>query len=267
MVRRILLSSLFVLAAVGCEQKEDHPGAAVITCEGGKCVSPGPGGGGGGKDGGGDAGSDASVDAPEGVTVTGSVVELTSDDFSTAQPYAASATIQLEGANGIPVEGPYTGTTFSVSNVAFGQGVWATVTPQASIILPTIQPTDTTVSPVELAVVPAATIDLIYNLLSVPTERTPKAAHVVIRFVDGKTGVPVSGVSVTHKTDVVAYDTGGSWSDTASGTGVEGTAVIANVASVAVPNKQSFDYVAPGASGGVFLLVAQDSVTIATVPL
>ncbi|MBK7582325.1 MAG: hypothetical protein IPI67_19230 [Myxococcales bacterium] len=250
-----------------CSKNADHPESVSVQCDGGKCVGPGPGGGGGAKgDGGLEAGSnDATVDAPTGVDVTGSVVLLTGDDFLTAVPFAEQASVGFEGADGAPVEGSYSGASFVVAGVAEGQGVWATVTPNNLATLPTLQPTDTTQPPLELAVVPATTIDTIYGFLSVPEQRVKGAAHVVLRFVDAKTGVPVTGVTVTHKGEIVTYDTGGSWSDTAPGTGVGGYAVVVNVTSAKLPNKQNFQFNAGTSSGGVYVLLQPDSVTLADV--
>ena len=264
MARFVALAALLCLGSSACSPKDDRPANAHITCDSGKCIDPGPGGG-GGAEGGVEAGAEASGDAPTGVSVSGSVVLLTGDDFLTAVPYAEQASVRMEGAAGLPVEGAYNGATFSLDGVAEGQGIWATVTPKAAAVLPTLQPADTTASPLELALVPASTIDTIYSFLSVPVQREAGAAHVVLRFLNAKTGVPVTGVTVSHKGEAVAYDTGGSWSDTAPGTGVGGYAVVVNVTSAKAPNKQSFQFNAPSASAGVYLLVQPDSVTLADV--
>lgn len=265
---RSFLPLVLALLGLGCSAKRDRPDTIAQDCDGGSCIKPGNGGGGGGTsgDGGLDAASDAPGDAPAGVTVTGTVVELTGDDFFNAVPYSASATIEIDGATGIPVAGTYNGSTFKLDGVKDGPGVWATVTPsKVGAILPTLQPVDTSASPVELALVPAATLDTIYAFLSIPVQREVGAAHVVVRFLDAKTGVPVTGVTVTHGTDVVAYDTGGSWSDTAPGTGVAGYAVVVNVSTGKTPNQQSFKFKAATASAAVSLWVQPDSVTLADV--
>lgn len=268
MTRYAALASVLLLGGLSCSSKDSHPANAKLNCDGGKCIDPGPSGG-GGKDGGteGGGGDDAGADAPTGVSVSGTVVQLTGDDFATSIPFGEQATVTLEGAAGINVTGDYTGSTFSVSGVAEGQGIWATVAPKStsSAVLPTIQPTDTTSPPLELSVVPASTIDTIYTFISVPVQREPGMAHVVLRFLNAKSLFPVTGVTVTHKGEPVAYDTGGSWSDTAPGTGVNGYAVVANVTSAKVANKQIFQFSAPTASAGVYVLVAPDSVTIADV--
>lgn len=259
---------LLVSAGSACSPKNDRPETASQACDSGGCAKPGPGGGGGGTsgDGGLDAASDASGDAAAGVTVTGSIVELTGDDFFNAVPFTAAATVSLEGAAGLAVEGTYNGSVFTVEGAKDGPGVWATVTPsKVGVVLPTLQPVDTSASPLELAVVPATTLDTIYAFLSIPVQREVGAAHVVVRFLNAKTGVPVTGVTVAHGTDVVAYDTGGSWSDTAPGTGVAGYAVVVNVSTGKTPNQQSFKFKAPTASAGVSLWVQPDSVTLADV--
>jgi hypothetical protein len=264
MARFVALAVLLALSAVGCQKERDRPASANLECDGSKCIGPGPGGGGGGKDGGAEGGIDSATDAPS-VTVSGSVVLLTGDDFYTGAPFGETATVAFEGADGLPVQGNYDGSTFSVPGAAIGSSVWATVAPTSKAALPTIQPADTTASPLELAVVPGTTIDTIYTFLSTPVVRELGAAHVVIRFLNAKTGVPVTGVTVTHQNLSVAYDTGGSWSDTAPGTGVAGYAVVVNVPTAGSPSQKSFKFTAATAAGGVYLLTAPDSVTLADV--
>jgi len=266
MTRLAALAALLCLAQAGCAPKKDHPPPAANPCDGSSCVEPGPGGGGGAEGGVDAGGGDASADAPAGVSVSGSVVLLTGDDFATAAPFGESATVAFEAPGGLWVQGNYNGSSFALDGVVEGPGVWSIVTPKSSSgALPTLQPADTTKPPLELAVVPTTTIDTIYAFLSVPAQREPGAAHVVLRFLNAKTGFPVTGVTVSHQGEPVAYDTGGSWSDTAPGSGVAGYAVVANVASAKGPNKQSFKFTAPTASAGVYILVQPDSVTLADV--
>ena len=254
-----------VVAGLACSPKNDRPDNANLACDSGNCVKPGPGGGGGGSAGDAGVGSDVEIDALGGVSVTGSIVELTGDDFYNAIPFTGQATVGFEGAAGLPVEGAYSGSSFIVHGAAAGPGVWATVTPKPTGILPTIQPADTSAASLELVVVPATTIDTIYAFLSVPEQREIGAAHVVVRFLNAKTGVPIMGVTVSHGADIVSYDTGGSWSDTAPGSGAGGYAVIVNVSTAKTPNQQTFKFNAPTASAGISLLVQPDSVTLADV--
>ena len=193
------------------------------------------------------------------------IVELTSDDFFASVPFSTPSKVRFEGATGVSVEGDYDGTKFSVNGVLAGPVVWATVTPSTAVALPTVQPTDTTTgAALELAVVPGTTIDLIYSVITATTVRDLGRSHVVLRFIDAA-GTPLTGVSVAHGSDVVAYDTAGSWSDLATGTGPLGLAVVVNVNPGGAVTEQSFQFTHGADSAGVPLQLEPDSVTIADV--
>lgn len=256
---------LLVSAALGilsaCASKRDRPANADLSCDGGDCVPTKGGGGGGG------ASSDAAVDAAGEVTVTGTVKIVTQDDFVAVDPFTGSANVEMEDPNGLAVEGKYDGTKFSVDGVSAKSPVWATVTPSTKITaLSTVQLALTnTGKDIELVVVAPVVIETIYSLLTTPVEREVGAAHVVVRFVDPKTGVPIKGVTVSHDKEAVAYDEGGSWSDVAPGTGDLGLAVVVNLAPGTKPSKQKLLYKSGTLSGGVEVLVAPDAVTLAEV--
>jgi hypothetical protein len=263
--RSSALALVATLLVSGCGQKaQEHPPNANTDCDGGPgCAYIPPTTGGGGKDGGGV--TDAAGDAAGSVSVGGTIVELTSDDFFTATAFTTPSTVRFEGASGVPVETQYNGTSFSIDGVLADLGVWATVTPSTAIALPTVQPVDTTTGQsVELAVVPGATIDLIYAVLTAATTRQAGAAHVVVHFIDSN-GAGVQGVSVSHGSDIVAYDSGGSWSDLAQATGPAGFAVVVNVPTGSSAVKQSFTFTTATDSAGVELQLEPDSVTLANV--
>jgi hypothetical protein len=257
--------------ALGCSDHKNPK--SDLACGETGCLKGPPIGGGG--ESGSDAGlgdgsiGDATFDAAEGVTATGSVTQFQADDFASTIPFGDPATIRFEGASGVPVEGSYNGSTFNVSGALPSAATWATVIPATTnTALPTIEPVNTASKlPLELHVIPPSTIDLIYNFLSIPEARDPGHAHVVLHFVDKTTLDPVIGVTVTHAGEAVAYDSAGNWSDVEPGTGEAGYAVVVNVATTTVPAKQIFKYSSAVASGGVEILVAADSVTIAQVVL
>lgn len=261
----LLLAAACPVLAVGCGQEERaHPANANLNCDGGACVTPPPVGGGGssGSDGG---GSDATADGPGTTSVAGTVVELTGDDFVASIPFTTPSTVSFEGPTGVPVDGSYDGSTFSVTGALVGAAVWAKVTPSTAAAMPTVQVADTeSGQSLALAVIPGTTLDLVYALLSVPQTREAGRAHVVLRFIDS-TGAPVSGVSVAHGTDVVAYDSGGGWSDLALGSGPLGLAVVANVVTGSSSTKQLFQVTAASGTAGVELSLDPDSVTLADV--
>lgn len=233
----------------------DEPGCVVIP----------PGGGGGGKGGGsGDGG--VLPDGSAATSVSGSVIALTGDDFVTGTAYGDPATITAEGAAGSDISAKYDGQTFSLSGVLVGLGVWFDATPNGQVFLPTLQPVNTTIDqPVDLLIVQGSTFDLIYSVLSLPTQREIGRAHVMLRFVDATNGQPLAGVKVSHQTDVVAYDAAGSWSDLETGTGALGMAVIVNAQAQAFTAKQKVVFDTGKITGALDVAMRGDAATLADV--
>jgi hypothetical protein len=257
-----MLFSVAAALAPACGNQNAHPANTHIDCEAGGCNNPPPKGGGGGKDG----GSDAKPDSSGSVTVSGTVKLLASDDFATASEFTQPATVEMEGPDGLTVQGDYDGSTFKVEGVADTAVVWATVTPKVkTTALTTVQIASTDAGDIRLHVVAPAVIQSIYALLTTPADLVPGASHVVIRFVDKSTGAPVQGITVSHDSEVVAYDTGGGWSDVAAGTGPAGYAVVVNVAGGATPSTQKFTIKSGTINAAAELQIAPDAVTLADV--
>ncbi len=168
---------------------------------------------------------------------------------------------------GLPVEGAYDGSEYSVAGVKIDTVVWATVLPSPSDALPTAQPLNTVSGTgFDLVVVPGATFDQIYSVITAPTVRETGAAQIVLHFIDDQ-AVPLSGISVSHLGEIVAYDAAGTWSDINGATGDQGFAVIANVQAGTKPAKQTFTFSTSSGSAGVELWVEADTVTITDVVL
>lgn len=260
---RALFAALCGLSClVACQKEDEHP-ANLGSCESStNCGKPPiPIGGGGG-----DAGvTDSAVTDAPGSAISGSILVLTDDDFTTGLPLPGLATVSVEGANGISVTGNYDGDKYSVSGVKIDSPVWATVEPQPADGLPTAQPLNTTATDVlDLVTVQGSTLDLIYNVLPTLVTRDPGMAQIVLRFVDEQ-GAPVPGVLVEHLGEVVVYDAAGTWTDDAVGTGDQGFAIVSNVAPASGPAKQTFSFTVNSVTSGAELWVEADTVTIADV--
>ncbi len=218
------------LAATGCAKKIVHPPHVDESCGDAGCGSPG-----GGTSPPVEAGTDGAVTeggtSDAGVSLTGSVALLGSDDFTTSQPFTGTADIKAEAPGGGETSAVYNGQSFSMSGVLAGASVWFSVTPTSNTgdALPTLQPWDTTsTGPAGLRLVRASVIDQIFSVVTLPPQRDPTRGQLVLHFVD-PTGKPLAGVSVTQSPGTgVIYDAAGSWTDAATATGVAGFAIVVN---------------------------------------
>jgi hypothetical protein len=151
--------------------------------------------------------------------------------------------------------------------VRVAERTWAGVKPNNSLgpALPTLLLLDTRSSaPVELAVLQAQTLDLIYSVISLPTTRQPGRAHVVVFFVKNDANqAPVEGVTVNiDGAETVIYDDGvGTFTDVTTSTGAAGLAILANIPAQAFPGKVQNLVWSGEAAGFEEIYVAADSVT------
>lgn len=248
------------LVVYGC-QDVDHPPGADLKCQAdANCVKPPPSGvtpdSGGPTDGGtaGDAGT---------TTVEGTVAIFTADDFVTATAFADTATIEMESATLAPISTGYDGVSFSLAGVRVATDVWATVFPSASDALTTVQLVDTTqAAPVQLFLVPESILQVIYGVLTNPTVPAAGSAQVVLRFVDATSGDPVSGVSVSHAAETIAYDANGTYSDDVFETGQSGIAILVNVPALQTAVKSAVQVDDGSSVGAVDVLMRADAVTL-----
>lgn len=260
-MRRFLASFAAFALLLACQKEEDHP-ANLGNCDSATdCTKPPVKGGGGG-----DSGlTDGAVTDAPGSSISGSILVLTDDDFSTGIPLPGTGTVSVEGESGLAVVGNYNGEAYSVSGVKIDATVWATVEPQPADGLPTAQPLNTTsTNQFDLVAVQDGTLELIYGILTAPTTRELGTAQIVLRFID-QTGAPISGITVAHQNEIIAYDSSGSWLDDGLGTGEQGFAIVANVVPAATATKQTFSFTVGSVTSGVELWVEADTVTIADV--
>jgi hypothetical protein len=261
-----------VLLASACGQKTDAHPKGIQCSNDASCVGD-PSHGGGGSDGGldgsagaaGAAGSAGASDAS--VSVTGLIGSYLDDTFSDVAPFTDLATVELEGPTGIGVQGAYDGQTFLVEGAAYGSDVWASVVPKGPGMLTTVQPADTTTGQsITLGVIPAFSIDQIYALGTIPTTRVAGAACLVLRFVTADLH-PVLDVTLQNQTATVIYDSAGTWSDTQTGTGPLGLAVVVNYVAGTNPSLQQIEFTTPAVPNGavVDVRVVPDAATILNV--
>ena len=269
----LFVAPAVTLMAFSCQEDRERPGAAQICdpndplC---KKVPPGGtgtgGSGGAAQDGGGATGG---IDAASSGTLGGQVIALTADNFDTGIKFSDVAVVESTDDKGQPVSTLYDGQSFTLENVAIGTEVWVSVSPQAGFaFLKTWQPVNTYVfADVDLLMSSTQTVEQIYALLTAPTTRTQGRAHVVLRFIDSNSKAPLAGVTVTHQNDVVAYSDAGTWSDSLSGTGSDGFAVVVNAQAQGTEAKQPFFYDTGSTTGKVDILVQADALSITDVAL
>jgi hypothetical protein len=274
-MRRVRLAVFLAcagLVAASCAKERERPGPAGTHCgDDPRCVINPPigGGGSGARDGG--VGDSGFLDGS--ASINASIVLLPTDDFRTSQAFEALAQVRAEAPNGGEVSGAYDGqNAVELAGVALGPQVWFTVIPNLDPLeaMPTIVPVDTLQDPEPvLSVVPATTLEFIYELLAAPTTRQPDAGHVVLRFVRADNpSQPVEGVSIGQSTaEIVAYDTGGGWSEIDGATGAFGMAVLANVPAVPLPGSDQVVTVRGPVETAVRVRIARNAVTLGEVPL
>lgn len=257
------------LASAACTRSPARPGYLGDCPDAAKsCTSPPPVGQTpqpeAGPDG---SASDAAGDAS--IALSGSVLVFQDASFALSVPFAAPAQVVAQGANGASVSGDYDGSDpFQISGVLKAASVWMTVTPttSASDALPTLQPVDTAGSSViQLYLVRSSALDSIYSVLTQPVTRQAGASQFVLRFEDASAQTPVANVAVTQQPGgTVLYDSGGTWSDTATGTGQLGMAIVAN-AQPGVSQPVDFQVGSSGAPQAVTLRAAAGAVSYASV--
>jgi hypothetical protein len=260
----ILLAGGAVLA-VACQKTPDRP-AQETACSGDAwtqaCVSGGNYGGGTEA---GDAAREGEAQSDAGVTLSGVVFGLQSDDFTTSVAYDGTATISAQRASGLLGQTSYDGSAYVFNDAPFTNELWVKTEPQldgkGAPYLPTLVPVDTTLGgQIDLPIVAGTTLDLIYAAVSFTTQRQTGHAQLVLAFVDSA-GKPAAGHTITSPAaSSIIYSTSGAWSDTVT--------VTDNVALVLIPN------VVPGVvpvsidnSQGTSLEAEADTVTLASIQI
>ena len=224
--------ALSVLAlCTGCQKQDEHPPFA----EGCNTCGPPPGI----IVGSGAAGSTSAADADAGTgTLTGQVLQLSDATFVHAALYPDGAVVTADGATGSPVTSAWDGADpYHLSGVARVETNWVHVKPNlvGGDLLQTYQAVRTTsVSSVDLAMISGATLDSVFNAVSLV--RSSDFGQIVLFFRSAGTGAPLAGLHVTMlSAALVAYASGSGWT-LDDGTATTGTAGLIVFGNVNVPN-------------------------------
>jgi hypothetical protein len=267
-----LLTALALLGA--CQETEERPARLGRECaDASSLCFPPPISGGGGSGGAGDAGEGGPAsDAGEETTrsVSGTVALFDDDTFVAAQHFGQSALVSAEGAAGTRRSVLYNGVDFTLDGVRVSPENWFFIEPAGSGVdaLTTLEPVDTSIDPLELVLVRASALELMYGVLSQPVSLDMSAGHVVLRFFNPLTNEAVSGISVAMaQAALVAYADAGTWSDVSTSTGASGLAVLGNVAALAAPGSRHLVTIAGIATGTLEVVVAGGAVSLADVAI
>jgi hypothetical protein len=218
-----------------------------------------------------DVGLAGAAGAEAGAILTGTVLELTRDDF--AEPTALGEVVQVfaQGPGGVTVATEFDGEgDFRLEGIAPDSPVWVGVSPSSSStdLLTTLQPVDVvSEAGAELVVAHVSTVELIFGLLTEPAARDPGQAQVLLRFVDaGHAGVAGVSVLTDPMAERVIYRAAGTWSEEVSVTDGEGLVMLANLVAYELPGGQvpvSVETVA--GTSVIWPRVAQGALTLMTV--
>lgn len=240
-----------------CSEDADRP-PTEPTCSGPDCAVP-PGGRAPAT-----GGTDGAAGAPgdERLSLTGSVIQYTEDQFVQVASFAAPGTIQvLEPSGGVAL-GDFSGGSFVVPDVEAAPALWTLAEPASSALhFATWTLIDTRPAELTLPVVARSVMDDILNVLTVPAVPLAGTAQVVLRIVApngmGREGVIVAAPAA----QLVVYAAAGTWSETEPTTDATGFVVLANVAASGVPGNDMQVALGGAATGQYTVRVANDALT------
>lgn len=262
---------LLVFGVAGCTVRTDDERPPVFECPRSnpdcRPSSPPPVLGGGSGDG---EGGSAGEPSEEGVEIRGIVEEFSDTAFSTTRPFRERAVVEASGVETTTVSAIFNGSNpFQLSDVRLTTPIWVSVRAESGVsrLLRTLHPVSAAAEDVALGMVPRATLSLIYSLLTLPVELDRNAGHAVL-FLLGSTGSGAAGVHVTvPEAEVVAYASGGTFTDEDRGTGPTGLVVLGNVRTRAYPGSEVRVAFSEGATGHADIRVAADSVSLVEIVL
>lgn len=258
-----------VLAA--CQQEVEERPPSAPGCNGPRCVPvgglpPSNGSGSGGRSAG-EGGTDGGGESSE---LTGSIRELVDDGFHASQPFTGIAKLSAEGATGGLVTTSWNGVDpFGLNGVKRSSATWILVAPERSQgVLPTIHPVDTRQRPeVDLGLVRADNLDLVFLLLTVPGERLSGKGQLILAFVErassggGKNGVRVA----LPEAEFISYASQGTWSELETETDTSGLVVLGNIPAPPFPGITKQVKLGGTRSGTIDLRIAADAVSLVEV--
>lgn len=268
-----LLVASAALLALGCSD-EPHHAPLVPLCSGNNCPVLGGIGSGsvnGGSGGGSSVGGNAGIGG-DSTTLRGTVVDVVDDTFRTSIPDTQPAIVEAQGRNVAVVSADWNGIDpFVLAGVQSSLDVvWLSVRPKSgNASIRTLTPVKPNlVGNIQLPLIETDVIDSIFLGLSTPVTRASGAGHLIISFVSERTGAGVPGVKVaSSRSAVVAYRTGGLWSNDALQTDSSGLVLVGNLAAAAFPGSPITISLSGAISSAIGFAVAADGVTLSEVRL
>ncbi|HEY8946639.1 MAG TPA: hypothetical protein VIM73_20445 [Polyangiaceae bacterium] len=274
---RSVRSALLAVVLLGCQEEEPERPPPLPPCVGATCVPRGgvappssSGGSGEGAFGGADAGGDAGAGGAND-SLEGSVLEFVDDQFESSVTFTGTATLVAEGARGGTTTASWDGADpFQLSGFEQEQGLtWVLVSPAPNRgVLPTLHPVPTgNVRRADLGLVRTDNLDLILLLLTVPLERLPERAQLVLRFTDpesttgGAEGVRV----VSSDAEFISYAVEGTWSDLETATDQSGLVLLGNLSAPPFPGSTKRLSLAGALTGTLEVRVAAGAVSVVEV--
>lgn len=193
--------------------------------------------------------------------------DLTDDGFRVSFAYAAPAVVRSRGAASTSVTAVWDGDEpFVLSGFPLQSPLWLSVEPSAgSAHLRTLHPLPLPRSaPVDLGLVRADTLDLIFLLQTVPAERIARRGHVALLFTQGEgLNAGVAGVSVgLSEAGLLAYAVGGTWTDVEDRTDPSGRVVLGNISAAPFPGLTRRITLSGARQGFIDVVVVDDAVSL-----
>jgi hypothetical protein len=198
-------------------------------------------------------------------------LEFVDDQFDSSVPFTGTATLVAEGSQGGTTTASWNGVDpFQLGDFKREQGVtWVLVSPAPNRgVLPTLHPVRTgSVRRADLGLVRSDNLDLILLLLTVPLERLPERAQLVLRFTDpesitgGAEGVRV----VLPEAEFTSYAVEGTWSDLETATDPSGLVLLGNISAAPFPGSIERVSLAGALTGTLDVRVVAGAVSVVEV--
>lgn len=254
-----LLPWLACCALLGaCSGEDDDRPPPAPICSGSDCAvppgstAPGTGGGGG----------TAGAPGGERISLTGSVIQYTEDQFVQVSPFTAPGTVLVLQPSGGLATGDFSNGSFVVPDVESGPALWTLTQPASGALhFDTWALIDTRPAELIIPVVARSVLDDILSVLTVPAVPIAGTAQVVLRVV-GPDGTGREGITVVAPAaQLVIYASSGTWSETEPATDETGFVVLANVAASDVPGNDMQVALSGAANAQYTIHVANDTLT------
>lgn len=273
----LLLTAALLAATASCQPDEERP-PPPPPCTGSQCVPPGgwppsksSGGSlnGEGGQGGEDAGGTANGGTSATGELTGTVREFVDLYLQNSVLFTGTATLSAQAAGGGLVNTRWNGVDpFQLSGLVPEGLTWVHATPERNQgVLATMHPVEVRSLQQDLGLVRADNLDLVFLLLTVPSERLPGRAQLVLVFADpssplgGQQGVRVA----LPEAEFISYAVQGTWSELETQTENTGLVVLGNIAAPAFPGSTRRVALGGTRSGSIDVRLAADTVSLVEV--